>query len=182
MKTCLTFGAALAIANALLTFGLYFAGLHSDVAKLGTAQWVGTTGIIVFSLACIILGVKARREEIPADEDFTYGRALGAGVLVVLFASLLGMITTILYSSVINPGFSELLAQAQVQKWETMGMSAAQIEPAEKMMRSMMKPPIQAVFGFFSGMVGGTLLSLIVAAFLKRSALESAEAPPPLAS
>ena len=179
MKTCLTFGAALAIANALFTFALYFAGLHSDVAKLGTAQWMGMSGTIVICLACVILGVKARRSEIPADEDFSYSRALGAGVMVVLFGSLLGMITTILYGTVVNPGFNDIVALAQVQKWESMGMSAAQIEPAEKMMRSMMKPPIQAVFGFFGGMVGGTVISLIVAAFLKRSALEAAEAPPP---
>ena len=179
MKTYLTYGGAMAIGGALLTFALYFLGLHSDPAKLGAAQWVGFCGAVVIGFACLILGVKARREEVPAEEDFTYGRALGAGVMIVLFGSLFGMVTTILYSSVINPGFADVIVQAQAQQWETAGLKPEQIENAEKVTRSMMKPPIQAAFGFFGGMVSGTIMSLIVAAFLKRSALENAEGQPP---
>jgi hypothetical protein len=179
MKTYLTYGGAMAIGGALLTFALFFSGLHSDAAKLGTAQWVGFAGGVVIGVTCLILGIKARRDESPSEEDFTYGRALGAGVMIVLFGSVFGMATTILYSSVINPGFTDVMVQAQVQKWEAAGLNAAQIEGAEKMTRTMMKPPIQAAFGFVFAMIGGTILSLIVAAFLKRTALERAEAQPP---
>jgi hypothetical protein len=179
MKTYLTYGGAMAIGGALLTFALYFLGLHSDPAKLGAAQGVGFCGAVVIGFACLILGVKARREEMPAEEDFGYGRALGAGVMVVLFSSLFGMITSILYSTVINPSFADVIVQAQVQQWEAAGLTGTQVESAEKVTRSLMKPPIQAVLGFFGGMVSGTVMSLITAAFLKRSALDPAEDQPP---
>lgn len=45
----------------------------------------------------------------------------------------------------------------------------------------MMKPAVLAVFGFISGMFSGTVISLITAAYLRRSATEDAlDAPPAL--
>jgi hypothetical protein len=175
MKTYLTYGLAMTVAGALLTLALFFLDFHSDPAKLRTAQWIGMGGGLVIGIAAIVLGTKARRAELPATEEFGYGRALGTGVMIVLFAALFGIVTNLLYTQVINPNFSEVLVQAQIEKWEAAGMSADKIEKAEGLMRKMMNPAIQACVGFLSGMVFGTLISLVTAAFLKREA--SAEPP-----
>jgi hypothetical protein len=181
MKTYLIYGFAMALAGAVLAVVLYLVGLHSDPAKLVTAQIVGAAGGLVIGAICITLGTKARRAEIPPTQDFGYGRALGAGMMIALFASLFGIATTLLYATVINPGFRDVIVQAQIEKFEAKGMSAAQIEAAEKMVRKMMSPAIQAGSGFFGGMVLGTLISLVTAAVLKRPAVaESFDAPPPL--
>jgi len=163
MKTYLTYGLAMTVAGALLTLALR------------TAQWIGMGGGLVIGIAAIVLGTKARRAELPATEEFGYGRALGTGVMIVLFAALFGIVTNLLYTQVINPNFSEVLVQAQIEKWEAAGMSADKIEKAEGLMRKMMNPAIQACVGFLSGMMFGTLISLVTAAFLKREA--SAEPP-----
>ncbi|MSU49891.1 MAG: DUF4199 domain-containing protein [Opitutus sp.] len=160
----------MAIAGAVLAVSLYLLGFHSDPAKLGTAQIVGTVGALGIGIVCITAGTKARRADIPAAEEFGYGRALGTGVMIALFASLFGIGTSFLYARVINPEFVDIIVQAQVQKLEARGMSGAHVEAAEKMIRMMSEPVVQAVSGFLGGVFFGTLISLVTAACLKRPA------------
>jgi hypothetical protein len=176
MKTPLVYGLFMALAGLLLTLVLYFTGFHSDVEKLKTAQTISTVGGLAIGITFITLGTKARRAEVPATEAFGYGRALGAGVLIGLFGSLFGIVTNFLYMHVINPGLTDLMVQAQIAKWEAAGMSSDRIEQAEKMMRTMMNPALQAVFGIIIGVLFCTIIALVVAAFLKREA--TAEQPP----
>jgi hypothetical protein len=181
MKSYLTYGLAMAIAGAVLNIVLYLLGFHSDPAKLLTAQIVGGCGGLAIGITCLTLGIKACRAEVPATEEFGYGRALVAGVMISLFAALINIATTYLYATVINPGFVDVIVQAQAQKFEAQGMSPSQIEAAEKMVRMFSGPAVQAISGFLGGMFFGTLISLVAAAFLKRPAApESFGAPPPL--
>ena len=69
------------------------------------------------------------------------------------------------------------MVSAQIAKWEALGMSSDRIEQAEKMMRTMMNPALQAVFGLIFGMVICTIISLLVAAFLKRPAQDNLTPP-----
>ena len=177
MKTPLIYGLYMALVGLLVNLGLYFAGCHSEVEKLGTAQTISTVTGIVFGVTLLVLGVKARRAEIPVTEDFGYGRALWAGVQISFFASIFGVITNFLYMGIINRGLKELMVSAQIAKWEALGMSSDRIEQAEKMMRTMMNPALQAVFGLIFGMVICTIISLIVAAFLKRPAQDNLTPP-----
>ena len=180
MKTYLTYGFAMAIAGALVTLVLYFLGFHSDPAKVQSGQWISLPVLVAVTVVCIVLGTKARRAEIPPTEEFSYGRALGAGVMIVLFAALFGIVTNALYFSFINPNFVDVMVQAQSDKLAAKGMSSTQIEQMEKGMRFMMKPPILAVFGFLQGMFWGTIISLITSAFLKRPAGATSAEPPPV--
>ncbi len=177
MKTPLIYGLYMALAGLLVNLGLYFAGFHSDVEKLATAQTISSVANLILGVTLLVLGIKARRAEIPLTEDFGYGRALLAGVQVSLFACIFGTICNFLYMGIINRGLKELMVQAQINKWEAAGLSSDKIEGAEKMMRTMMNPALQAVFGLIFGMVICTILSLIVAAFLKRPA-QDGMAPP----
>ncbi len=170
MKTYLTYGFYMSFASALLIFGLYFLGLHDSAEKLGTAQTIQTVVGLIIGIGCIALGTKARRAEIPAEENFGYGSALGAGFMIVLFATLFGVGFNLLYSTVINPGFTEVILEAQTEKFEAAGMSADAAEKATAMVRKMMHPAVQSAIGFVMGLFFGTLVSLVTAAFLKRPA------------
>lgn len=171
MKTYLTYGFAMALGGALFTLVLFFLGFHSDPAKLQTGQWISIPVLILITVVCLVLGLKARLADVPVTEDFGYGRALGNAVMIVLFAAIIGIATNLLYFMVINPGFVDVAVQAQIDKLEAKGMSGTQIEQAEKGIRWMMKPPILACFGFISGMFWGTLIALITAAFFRRPAV-----------
>ena len=178
MKTYLTYGSAMAGGVFALVMILYIFGLHSDASKLGTAQAIQMIGGLGIGIACIVLGTKAKRATVPATEEFGYGSALFAGFMIALFASLIGIVTTLLYTQVINPGMNDLALQAQIAKWEAAGLSSAQIERADGFMRLMLSPVIQACFGFIFGLLFGTIISLITAAFLKREAIEVLDEPP----
>lgn len=172
MKTYLSYGAAMAGGVFALVMVLYILGLHSEASKLGMAQGIQMVGGLGIGIACIVLGTKAKRATVPATEEFSYGQALLAGFMISLFASLFGILTTFLYTQVINPGMNDLAMQAQIAKWEAAGLSSAQIERAEGMMRKMMSPVMQASMGFIFGLLFSTIISLISAAFLKREATE----------
>lgn len=178
MKTYLTYGAAMAGGVFALVMILYIFGLHSDASKLGLAQGIQMVGGLGIGIACIVLGTKAKRETVPVTEEFGYGSALFAGFMISLFASLLGILTTFLYTQVINPGMNDIAMQAQIAKWEAAGMSSDTIEKAEGFMRKMMSPVMQAAMGFIFGLLFSTIISLITSAFLKREAVDLVDEPP----
>jgi hypothetical protein len=177
MKTCSLYGFILAISIAVLTLVLYFLGLHSDPARLTTAKWVGGLAGFAISVAVTVIGIKARRAEVPESEEFGYGRALGAGVLISVVASVLGAIFNFVYMAYINPGYSEVLLQDQMDKLQAKGLSAAQLDQAEKMTRMFMGPLPASLFGLLFGVIFGVVIALVLAAFLKRPAQKL---PPPV--
>ena len=128
--------------------------------------------MLIFTVVGIMLGTKARRAEIPAEEAFGYGSALGAGFMIALFATLFGAGFNLLYSTMINPGLTEVILEAQTEKFEAAGMSADAAEKATAMVRKMMHPAVQSAIGFVMGLFFGTLVSLVTAAFLKRPATD----------
>lgn len=176
MKTYLIFGLAYALAGAALTFALYLLGFHSDPAKVGASQAISTIALLAISAVCIVAGTKARRADVPMDEEFGYGRALGAGVMIVLFAALFSIVTNFVYMRLVNPDLVDVLVASQIEKWEAAGMNSQQIETAEAMMRKMMHPAIQGVSAFLFTLVIGAVVSLVTAAFLKRPATPFATA------
>ncbi|MBS0631237.1 MAG: DUF4199 domain-containing protein [Verrucomicrobia bacterium] len=176
MKTYLTYGFAMALAGALLTLALFFMGYHNDPAKLQTAQRIGMVVGIAIGFVGISLGTRARRAETPESEPFGYGRALGAGVMVALFSCLLGFVTNYVYMAFINPGFGDIILQAQAADLEAKGMSSAQIEQAEKVTRFFISPLISSAFSMIFGFIFSVIIALITSAFLKRS--DSGKVPP----
>jgi len=171
MKTYFIYGLAMAIAGAALAMVLYLLGFHSDPSKLVAAQIIGVCGGLVIGITCITLGTKARREEIPPTEEFGYGRALGAGVMIALFAALFNIVTAYTYAKYINPEFVDVIVQAQMEKLEQKKIPPAQMESVEKMVRKFSGPEVQAASSCLGGILFGTLISLVTAALLKRPAM-----------
>jgi hypothetical protein len=182
MKLGLIYGAAMSIAGALFLLLLFFAGFHDSAEKMQSAQWLGLGGGVTISVICLALAMREKRAQFSPEEDWTYGSALGAGVLAGLFGSLFGMITSYCYFGIINPGFSDLVVQAQIAGMESYGMPAAQVEKSEPMLRKMASPVVMTLSNGFGGVVFSTLLSLVVAIFFRHRpvAVGGPEAPPPL--
>lgn len=178
MKPTLSYGLGIAIAGAVLTFALYFLGYHNDPEKFGTAQIVA--GVVGFAITIVglVLGMQAVREATP-DRSLSYGRAVGAGALITLIAGIFGAIVMFAYGKFINPEFHELIYQAQVDKMMEKGTSQSDVERAEGIMRFFTGPIWMAVAQVIFSPIIGTLLSLIIAIFVKRP--PSAEPPPVLA-
>jgi hypothetical protein len=168
MKTCFLYGFLLAVAGSILILVLYFLGFHSDPTKLAAGNWIGGVLGLGIGISFTVLGVKARRSEVPENVEFGYGRALGAGVLISLFASILSTIFNYVYAAFINPGLTEIRIQDAMGKLEAKGITGIQAENMEKGMRFMSSPGILALSNLIGGFIFGVILSLIIAAFLKR--------------
>lgn len=179
MKTSLTYGVAMAIAGAVLTLLLYVAGFHDTPAKLSAGRWIGGLGGVAIGIVCLALAMRDKRGRHPADADWGYGSAFGIGVLTALWGSLLSLVTSYAYFGILNPGFGDTVLQAQVAEMESRGMSAAQIEKIEPMIKLWLSPAALTVTQGFMGFVFSVLLALVVAIFF-RHRRESA-APPPVA-
>jgi Protein of unknown function (DUF4199) len=178
MKIPLTYGALMAVASSLVTLLLFFLGYHSDAAKMQSIQPVQLIVVLAISFAGITMGMRARRAQIPPHEPFSYGRALGTGVLIGLCAALFGAAFNMLYATVINSGFNDVMMQMQTDKLEAKGMSSDQIEKASGMMKMMFNPIIQFIFALIIGTFSAFIISLIAAAFVKRP--DRASIAPPL--
>lgn len=173
MKTTFIYGLSMAIAGSLMNFMFYFLGFHDSPEKIGTGQMIGLIGGMVITIGGLILAVKARRSEVSESEDFGYGKALGAGVLTSLWASIFGTISNVVYMGFINPGMQEVVIESEITKLEAKGMSAEQIDQAEGMIRMMTSPAASGIMGFIGAFVISVIISLIIAAILKRPAQDS---------
>jgi lysylphosphatidylglycerol synthetase-like protein (DUF2156 family) len=102
----------------------------------------------------------------------TYGRSLASGVLISATAGFLLGIFSFIYAKYVNPGFiEEIMQQVQIE-WERQGMSEDQMRIAEKATRWLMQPGMLIFMTLLGYSFWGTILSLIVSAFVKRD-------PPP---
>jgi hypothetical protein len=170
MKTCSLYGFVMAVASAILLLALYFLGFHTDPAKFAAAKWIGGLGALVISIVVMVLGVKARRAEVPANEPFGYGSALGAAFMISFVSTIVYSIFYFVYISFINNGFLDMMIQDTMDKMQAKGISGSQLDSMEKGIRFMSTPGIQTISSVIAGLLFGFILSLIIAAFLKRPA------------
>jgi vacuolar-type H+-ATPase subunit I/STV1 len=178
MKTTFKFGIGIAVASFVMGLILFFLGLHNDPEKLATGQIVGSVGGLLISIVGLTMALKARREEFAPEEGFGSGRAFGTGVLTSVWSSILGAILTIVYASVINPDMQEILVETEIAKMEDNGVPAGTIEQAEGMINIMTSPAVMGAMNLIFGFIFGVILSLIIAAFVKRDAVDVV--PPPV--
>ena len=173
MKSYLPYSSFIAIGNAVITLVLYLAGFHTDPSKLQTANYIAGAAGLALGIGFLVVGIRAKRALVPTTEDFSYGMALVSGVLISLFAVLFGAAFQFIYQSFVNPGFADVVIQAQAIQLEAKGIPSDQIEKIAQITRMMTKPAVQAVMGIFGGMIFSVIICLIAAAFLKRKAVET---------
>lgn len=177
VKTSLTFGFLLALAGSLTSLGLFLAGYHDNAQKLQSAQWIQMAVGTLASVACLAAAMRAKREQMPADEDWSYASAFGGGVLTGLCAVLIGSVFSYVYYKFINPNLNETLVQMQLAAMADKGMPAKAISEVEPMMRRWMMPEIMTLMQGLTGLIASTVLSALIALFFRTR--PSAQAMPP---
>ena len=97
----------------------------------------------------------------------SYGEAMGSCTLILLVLAVVSAVFTYIYLSV-DGSFIEKIMTRSIEEMQKKDMPDEQLEKAEEMMRKMMKPHWMAMFGFLGYMFFGSLLGLIVSAFVKK--------------
>jgi hypothetical protein len=173
MKLYVTYGFLIALGSAILTMALFALGYHSE--NLATGQKLGYLSLVIM-IAGIALGMREYRKEV-GQGVMSYGRALGTGVLISIWASVFGAVFNFVYFQFINPGFTDANVQFQMAEMERKGMPASTVEQAEGMIRLFSSAPMVTIMGLIMGVIIGAVLSLILAAIFKSKPGVSA-APP----
>lgn len=164
MGTKFFYALTLTIIGAVLNLILYFTGFQTEKLATGQhAKWL----MLVASIVILWLGIKATREESPT-KSLSYGKGVGTGVLISLYSGLMSAVYTFIHFKFINPDFVDYQMAIVRTQWEARGMSGAQMEQAEGFARAMMGPVSMAIMTPIMSVVFGLIVSLIIAAILKR--------------
>lgn len=166
MSTTLLYGLILAMGHIVLTLVGYFLGYQTD--KINEGSWYGLTTFMLLSITVLWLGIRAVRDE-SETKTLTYGKGVGTGMMIALYGGLIGAVYVYVHFTFINPSFSDYLIEASRPKWEALNMPEAGMEAAEKTIRLLTRPGMQAATGFAFGLVANLIISLITAAFLKQT-------------
>ena len=98
----------------------------------------------------------------------TFGQALGSGVIIFLYyAVIMAIFTYILYAIIDTDLMDKQLAFTEEQMLKR-GMPEASVEAGMKLNQKIMKPAIMAPLTIFNSMFVGVIMSLIVAAFVRK--------------
>lgn len=166
MKTSLTYGAYSAIVTALINLGLYFTGYQTEKLARGQSfQWIGIALFLLF----ILLGTREVRDA-RGDQGLSYGRALGTGMLIAVFAGVFGGLYSFFHFTFINPEYAQYAAQMTRAQLEAKGnIPADQIDKIVEFSSVFLKPWAIAAMSIVGSLFTGLLASLITAIFMKRA-------------
>ncbi|MBV6439165.1 MAG: DUF4199 domain-containing protein [Haliscomenobacteraceae bacterium CHB4] len=145
----------------------YLTNTDGSIPNAGPIQWVYTLigiGVAIWAIATVI--------RIDRDQQLGgyigLGRCVGIGALTGVIAGAIGALFTLLYMTVINPGFREQLKELMIAQWEEQGMSEEQIEMALSMSSAFTNPVMLAVWQTLGGALLGLIIGLVAGLIMKR--------------
>jgi hypothetical protein len=162
-------GAIVSLSMAV-TIGMY----HDDPGFRGSMLLGYATMVLAFSL--IFVGVKNYRDK-HADGVISFGKALKIGLLISLIGSTMYVLTWMVMYYNFMPDFLDRYMSAEIHHMEVAGQSQEKIEAARTQFleyKEMYKNPLFVfLFTYLEILPVGILVSLIVAAFMRRSAAKT---------
>jgi hypothetical protein len=137
-----------------------------------------TQGYIYFALLIFLLYyfIKSYRDNYLSGY-ITYGQAVGAGVIICLFSAIIGAIFTYILYTIIDPGLPAKQLAFTEELYTKRGMPQEAMDTALNMAKKFQKPVITAIMGVVGGVFFGTIISLIVAIFVKKEGNPLIDAP-----
>jgi hypothetical protein len=158
-KANLTNGLILGLIGVVYTLVIYFLDLTFNKIQ-------GYVFLLILIVTLFYLVKSYRDNYLHGYID--YGKAVGAGVIIFLYYTIISSIFTYLLYKVIDTG---LVAKSLAYSEEVMakkGFSQEIIDAGMKFQKKIMKPEIMVLMGLFGNMLTGTIMSLIVGIFVKK--------------
>jgi len=162
-KSSATSGVYIGIVLILISVIFYVSG--NTFAK--SSQYIG---YVVMIMGVIYAQINFRK---LLGGEMTYGQAFGAGVISMLFASILSGIYTYVLYKIIDPSLQEqlrLFTEEQIVKQGR--VSEEQIDMAVEMAAKFQKPIMMLIFAIIGGTLIGLIISLITSIFTQKKPSE----------
>ena len=99
----------------------------------------------------------------------SYGDGISLGALSSAVAGLLSSLFSVFYTQIIDPGFQERITEKVRAQLEDQGLADDQIDQALEIGQKFQSPGIAFAVGIFTTILIGVLLSLIIAAVIRRN-------------
>lgn len=121
----------------------------------------------VIVIASLVWSIRSFREEL-GEEGLSYGRALGFGTLLSLFASLIVAFYTFVLYKIIDPGLLDKFMAFLEENLLKTGKPEAQIETVMTMYKKVLTPLIFSIGQILNVTFLGFAFSLIISIFFRR--------------
>ena len=158
-KANLTNGLILGFIGIVYTLIMYFLNLSFNQLQ----GWA----FILIQIVVLFFLVKSYRDNYKHGY-INFGQALGAGVIISLYSAILMAIFTYILYTVIDTGLLEKQLAFTEEQMLKRGMTQAQVDAGMAFNAKIMKPAIMAPLSIFGSMLGGVIMSLIVAIFVRK--------------
>ena len=129
-------------------------------------SWLMWPSIIV-SLVVLYLLLISYRDTVN-NGYITYGKSVGAGVLMNLYAAILSAIYVYILFAFIDPGLVDKQMALAEDKLIAKGLPEGSIETALKMQAKFMKPWFMSLMTVVNAVFFGLIMSLLVSLFIKK--------------
>ena len=159
MKSSLYYGVIMGAAMIVLSIILYIVGV-------GFEQW--TSWLTYALMLGVLVWSTMQYKNSLGSEGLSYGKALGFGVMVALFAAIINAIYSYLFFTIIAPDGIQILKTMAEEQLLQRGMPDEQIEMAMQMQGKFMTPGAISLMSIPSLVVIGFIISLITSIFLKK--------------
>ncbi len=98
----------------------------------------------------------------------TYGKSVGAGVVINVYAAIIAAIYIYVLYAFIDPGLMDKTLAVAEEKMVSRGMPDAAVEKALEMQAKMMKPWFTALMSIINSVFYGLIISLLVSLFIMK--------------
>ena len=158
-RLALTYGLYMGLALTLVSLVYYLTG--NIFAK--SSQWAN----YIVMICGIVLAQLNYRKRLGGI--MPYGQALAAGVLTMIFASVITALYTCVLYDIVDPALKDQTLLIIEEQLVTQGnLPEEQINLIMKLMSIFQEPIVRAIMGIISGIFTGLILSLITSIFTQK--------------
>jgi uncharacterized integral membrane protein len=158
-RIALKWGLFLGLALIAITLVMYL----TDQASNGWANLLTLVAMVAF----LILAMRDYRTS--TGGYMSYGEGFGIGALLSAVGGLLSAAFITFYNVVIDPTIQQRAFEQAREKLERENLSDEKIDQALEFSQKLQSPGFTFIAGVFGTLIFGALLSLIIAAFIRRN-------------
>lgn len=142
------------------------AGLIDYTQQNSAGNWIISLLNYAIIIGALVMGMKKHREDLGGY--MTFGQGFMVGLWATLIMAVITLVWTYINFSFIESDAISTMMEATRDQMIDRGMSDADIDQAMQFTSWMMNPTMLSIFGAVGSLIGGLIISLIVAAIMQR--------------
>lgn len=159
----------------LVGLGMYLGGFVDMANRGSAANWISNILNFGVMIGAAVMAVRKHRDE-DLGGFVTFGRAFKTSFLVILIITIISVVWSYLFFTVVAPELIDTIIEAsRTQMAEQRGMSEDQIDQSMNMVSWMFSPLFFSLMAGISMLFFGLIISLIIGGFMKRDAPQTLE-------